>query len=91
MVDGRTPLALMVRNIARIVPPPHVRITSHWRIEVLNSAEKLKFLVGSQMPDKRIIDRACMRRDIAQRSVFGLYAALRAINRVHCASGLKFT
>ena len=44
---------------------PHVRVASNWQIEVPNSAEKLKLLVGSRMPDKWIIDRGFIRRDIA--------------------------
>ena len=69
---------------------PHVRVASNWLIEVPSSAEKLKLLVGPQMPDKWIIDRGLMGRDIAQCSILGLHGTvchqpdvLRAWPQVH--------
>ena len=56
---------------------PHVRVASNWLIEVPSSAEKLKLLVRPQVPDKWIVDRGLMGRDIAQCSIFGLHGAVR--------------
>jgi TonB family protein len=71
---GRPSSALAVDGIG--CRRSHAGIASHRQIEVLNSAEKLEFLVCSQMPDERIIGRGFMRCDIAQGSIFGLYGAV---------------